>query len=145
MKKKVGELYDKPIVVGNPNEFNKNEIALSELSGSNGGSNNIKYYNLPNDAEIKLTMPTYSTLVKLGSGDQKAIYSVGQILGMAMGEDASISESAEMFIACAVDPDGIVYITNEGVVKMEDFLDPENIASIGLVEITKEEFFNLNA
>lgn len=35
MKKKVGELYDKPIVVGNPNEFTKNEIALSELGGGN--------------------------------------------------------------------------------------------------------------
>ena len=33
MKKKVGELYDKPIVIGNPNEFTKNEIALSELGG----------------------------------------------------------------------------------------------------------------
>lgn len=28
MKKKVGELYDKPIVVGNPNEVNKDEILL---------------------------------------------------------------------------------------------------------------------
>lgn len=33
MKKKVGELYDKPIVIGNPNEFTKNEIALDELGG----------------------------------------------------------------------------------------------------------------
>lgn len=33
MKKKVGELYDKPIVIGNPNEFTKNEIALSDLGG----------------------------------------------------------------------------------------------------------------
>lgn len=33
MKTKVGELYNKPIVVGNPNEFNKNEVALSDLKG----------------------------------------------------------------------------------------------------------------
>lgn len=145
MKKKVGELYDKPIVIGNPNEFTKNEIALSELGGSNGGSNNIKYYNLPNDAGIKQMMPAYSTLVKLGSGDQKAIYSVGQILGMAMGEDASISESAEMFIACAVDFDGVVCLTNEGVTKISDFFTPEGAANANLVEITKEEFYNLNA
>lgn len=38
MKKKVGELYDKPIVIGNPNEFTKNEIALSDLGG--GDKNN---------------------------------------------------------------------------------------------------------
>ena len=32
MKKKIGEIYNKPIVIGNPNEFNKNEVALRELS-----------------------------------------------------------------------------------------------------------------
>lgn len=31
MKKKVGELYDKPVVIGNPNEFTKNEIDLKSL------------------------------------------------------------------------------------------------------------------
>lgn len=30
-KKKVGELFDKPIVVGNPNEFEKHEIPLNDL------------------------------------------------------------------------------------------------------------------
>ena len=33
MKKKVGELYDKPIVVGNPNEVNKDEILLKNDGG----------------------------------------------------------------------------------------------------------------
>lgn len=33
MKKKIGEIYNKPIVIGNPNEFNKNEVALSDLKG----------------------------------------------------------------------------------------------------------------
>lgn len=31
MKQKVGELYGKPIVVGNPNEFEKYEIPLNDL------------------------------------------------------------------------------------------------------------------
>lgn len=31
MKQKVGELYGKPIVVGNPNEFEKQEISLKDL------------------------------------------------------------------------------------------------------------------
>ena len=35
MKTKIGELYNKPIVIGNPNEFTKNEIPLSELRGGN--------------------------------------------------------------------------------------------------------------
>ena len=31
MKQKVGELYGKPVVVGNPNEFEKHEIPLNDL------------------------------------------------------------------------------------------------------------------
>lgn len=31
MKQKVGELYGKPVVVGNPNEFEKYEIPLKDL------------------------------------------------------------------------------------------------------------------
>lgn len=34
MKKKVGELYGKPIVVGDPNEFTKNEISLDSLENN---------------------------------------------------------------------------------------------------------------
>lgn len=30
-KKKVGELFDRPIVIGNPNEFEKHEIPLKDL------------------------------------------------------------------------------------------------------------------
>ena len=33
MKKKVGELYDRPIVIGNPNEVNKDEILLKNEGG----------------------------------------------------------------------------------------------------------------
>ena len=38
MKKKVGELYDKPIVIGNPNEFTKDEIDLKSLKGGEDNS-----------------------------------------------------------------------------------------------------------
>lgn len=31
MKKKVGELFNKPIVIGNPNEFEDYEIPLKDL------------------------------------------------------------------------------------------------------------------
>jgi hypothetical protein len=47
MKKKVGELYDKPIVIGNPNEFNKNEIALSDLGGDSV-DDGMLYFKLEN-------------------------------------------------------------------------------------------------
>lgn len=47
MKKKVGELYDKPIVIGNPNEFTKNEIALSDLGGGSF-DDGMEYYLIVN-------------------------------------------------------------------------------------------------
>jgi hypothetical protein len=47
MKKKVGELYDKPIVIGNPNEFTKNEIPLKTLTNSEGGSQML-YFDITN-------------------------------------------------------------------------------------------------
>jgi hypothetical protein len=43
MKKKVGELYDKPIVIGNPNEFTKNEIPLNDLGGDSF-DDGMEYY-----------------------------------------------------------------------------------------------------
>lgn len=42
MKNKVGELYGKPIVIGNPNKFTKNEIALSELN--EGFDDGMRYF-----------------------------------------------------------------------------------------------------
>ena len=46
MKKKVGELYDKPIVIGNPNEFTKNELPLNELKQ---GKNQYLYFSIDYD------------------------------------------------------------------------------------------------
>lgn len=45
MKKKIGELYDKPIVIGNPNEFTKNEIALNDLGGGSF-DDGMEYYKI---------------------------------------------------------------------------------------------------
>lgn len=42
MKKKVGELYDKPIVIGNPNEFTKQEISLSSLESNKDNTENAE-------------------------------------------------------------------------------------------------------
>ena len=69
MKKKVGELYDKPIVIGNPNEFTKNEIALSELGGS--FDDGMVYFKLenPSIAGINHVFCT-SCIVENESGDR---------------------------------------------------------------------------
>ena len=42
MKTKVGELFNKPIVIGNPNEFEKYEIPLKELLEGKIKLENIK-------------------------------------------------------------------------------------------------------
>ena len=44
-----------------------------------------------------------------------------------------------------IDPSQIRYTPEEGELKIKDILIPEVISSIGLIEITKEEFYNLNA
>lgn len=49
MKKKIGEIYNKPIVIGNPNEFNKNEVALNALDGKD--LYGLEYY-LTNGIEL---------------------------------------------------------------------------------------------
>lgn len=82
MKKKVGEIYNKPIVVGNPNEFTKDEILIKKnsegvsfyergtdgtmknicSSGSNGGNiikENKTYYKISRfieDSDFKLVL-----------------------------------------------------------------------------------------
>jgi hypothetical protein len=37
MKKKIGEIYNKPIVIGDKNLVNKNEIHKDDLSAEGGG------------------------------------------------------------------------------------------------------------
>jgi hypothetical protein len=37
MKKKIGEIYNKPIVIGNKNEITKNEVHIDNLGGSTSG------------------------------------------------------------------------------------------------------------
>ena len=51
MKQKVGELYGKPIVVGNPNEFEKHEIPLNDLN--EGFDAGMEYYLVLNSEVTK--------------------------------------------------------------------------------------------
>lgn len=50
MKKKIGEIYNKPIVIGDKNLVTKNEIHKDDLSAGSGdapsgGGDTMKYYN----------------------------------------------------------------------------------------------------
>lgn len=74
MKKKVGELYDKPIVIGNPNEFTKNEIALSELGGESFDDGMV-YFKLENPSISGINyVYCVSCIVENESGDRMLIY-----------------------------------------------------------------------
>jgi hypothetical protein len=42
MKKKIGELYNKPIVIGNKNEVTKNEVHVDELSNVQSGGGGVE-------------------------------------------------------------------------------------------------------
>jgi hypothetical protein len=65
MKKKIGELYNKPIIIGNKNEVTKNEVHIDELSGGNTGGEEMIYFNVE----------------KLNSLQGSGIYSVLELLG----------------------------------------------------------------
>jgi hypothetical protein len=75
MKKKVGELYDKPIVIGNPNEFTKNEIALSELGGGESFDDGMVYFKLENPSIAGINyVYCVSCIVENENGDRTLIY-----------------------------------------------------------------------
>lgn len=43
MKRKVGEIYNIPIIIGDKNLKTKNEIHVDELSNNSGGGNKLNY------------------------------------------------------------------------------------------------------
>jgi hypothetical protein len=74
MKKKVGELYDKPIVVGNPNEFEKHEIPLSDLGGDSV-DDGMEYFKLENPAIGGIDyLYCVSCIVENENGDRMLMY-----------------------------------------------------------------------
>lgn len=65
MKKKIGELYDKPIVIGNKNEVEKHEIHIDELNAGGGedGAESNRFYFLFN----RMNANPYGLLESLAS------------------------------------------------------------------------------
>ena len=53
MKRKIGEIYNKPIIEGDINLKTPNEIHKSELSGGGRNTSKIYYYKIDNDALIQ--------------------------------------------------------------------------------------------
>lgn len=100
MKKKVGELYDKPIVIGNPNEFTKNEIALSELG--NGG---IEYYLVLNSEITKALYNNFgSEIMYHNYGQTIASHGIKTVDGerIILAKNAVLDENSIAFATSSV-------------------------------------------
>lgn len=142
MKKKVGELYDKPIVVGNPNEFTKNEIPLKTLTNSEGGSQMLYF-----DATNLYSMFTNTVL------DAAQLFKTYRDSGTANRTEINFyvtsapdtKTTAVGFCTICRTPK-----TVGGEVKLVnpiEFLISAygSLTTLGLKQITEEEFYNLNA
>ena len=143
MKKKVGELYDKPIVIGNPNEFTKDEIPLNELKQ---GKNQYLYFSVDYDdynsfleaGGYAIEVMNYFKLLD-SSGEEPEI-------GYTNSPDASSYHKIKIIGACLIpnfrkDP----YRTTMDVVNLVlNNCGLNNITDIpGVTPITEEEFYTI--
>jgi hypothetical protein len=91
-KRKIGEIYNKPIVEGDKNLVTNNEIHKSELSGGSGsgsGIRNVEYLDLttdPNSLVILELMGAFVTSVRVNFMGRELV-SGGIIVGL-QGEEA---------------------------------------------------------
>ena len=81
MKKKIGEIYDKPIVIGNKNEVTKNEVHVDQLGGESF-DDGIYYYLVVKRMPVelgKVVAPYANTVIYKGefSGDIAKLYTNG--------------------------------------------------------------------
>lgn len=143
MKKKIGEIYNKPVVIGNKNEVTKNEVHVDELSsraGSSGGSLKVRYFNVKPLIDMDLTQAV--ELLKVAPG-LLAVRVIDATLPEIMPMTAINSELYNEITSAAILDNfrGFIEDTN-------DFNSSYLISQIlqyGCTEITEEEFYNLNA
>jgi hypothetical protein len=144
MKKKVGELYDKPIVIGNPNEFTKDEIPLNELKQ---GTNQYLYFSVDYDdvntfferggvvllhsqlfkvedvisGDIAITTGTWISDIQAGNAKMKAV-----VL------EPSLKKESETTLIDFLEK---TYLKNQGYNSISDIP--------GVTPITEEEFYTI--
>lgn len=132
MKKKIGEIYNTPIVVGDKNLKTKNEIHIDELNNTqSGGGSVMEYLDITNiDAAIKSEIISYSYLLKYNLG----VYPVAFVLAMG----GSLSQLAPVVTAVAVYSAAKV-VAGEHSGTIGDFLA---VVAGNVPRITEEEFYN---
>lgn len=152
MKKKIGELYNKPIVIGNKNEVTRNEVHIDELSnvptsGEGGGRPKRVYVTKETFQEALLQLEGteqggFGLFIMLYVDIIKYSISKPAIVGAAM---YSIFEEqiTAMGINLEMETGG-----NDSFLKFEEALQSLSQSAKSTFEampkITEEEFYNLD-
>jgi hypothetical protein len=138
MKKKIGEIYNTPVVIGNKNEVTKNEIHIDELSGGTGsgegGSASAMEYVAFDSEKDLLTYGEYlgafAYLVKYPT----KIETIS--LMMVMGETVNDA------VALAICPNAVIDFQGEKKT-IKDWASDFGANLDLLPRITEEEFYTL--
>ena len=142
MKKKIGEIYNKPIVTGDKNLVTKNEIHESTLKGGgtvDSGSSDVEYW------KIHVQWPYGDIIGAL----YKNVTSDGVIIQKYPDEDGTRIK-AIVFIPTYIEHDNYatLYVSFKDVVKamIGGVVPPEFETQFNslFTPITKEEFYDLN-
>lgn len=134
MKRKIGEIYNKPIVEGNKNLVTKNEVHKSELIDvpQSGGGSTMEYLDLTNiDTAIKAEVISFSYLLKYSLG----VYPVSYLLAMG----GSLSQFAPAVTAVAIYP--AARVEAEGLSGTIGDLFAKALGDVP--RLTEEEFYTL--
>lgn len=141
MKKKIGKLYDKPIVIGNPNEFTKNEIPLETLTSSEEKSEML-YFDIKNLNSLFTTTVLHSAQLFKTYRDGGTINRIE--INFYENKSYYTTIAVGFCTACRIPT------TIKGEVKLvnpiEFLISAYGSLStlLGLKQITEEEFYNLN-
>jgi hypothetical protein len=146
MKKKIGEIYNKPIVIGNKNEITKNEVHIDNLGGSTSGegggsASTMEYIDVRNiDEDLKWSLINSSYLVKISKEGYIYIYP-------ALFAKYDFDELYLYTNAIAIDFSASVAFNNE-TMTIKEMISRDNGYPLDVFDsiprITKEEFYSLD-
>ena len=141
-KRKIGEIYNKPIVEGDKNLVTNNEIHKSELSGEEipSGRSNWRYFDIQNINTISMDIFKFFTLYKFREGTitvwgslpvkSSGEYDFKDIIAIAVDEKSKLMANGQIY-------------TFDEVLMLEGFTFKDFI-QFGATEITEEEFYSIN-
>jgi hypothetical protein len=139
MKKKIGEIYNKPIVVGNKNEITKNEVHIDNLGGSTSGegggsASSWRYYDYTkcSTEQLSNTLYFFGMMVKIAYTGRIEIFG-----------SLRIRNDFDEILAFAVDASQYLMQGSEKRL-VSDFISMIEQEFGKLPEITEEEFYNLD-